>query len=115
MVEHPRQLARRRCSEVRAPDSSWPGGQPIGHALKVDEVGRDADDELCGFERRDGTLKLPLDEQRALLHDYPNLVDLPAGWSKHGRTTIQLSALDYDQVTELLALSIETVTRRRTE
>lgn len=56
------------------------------------------------------TLKLPLEEQHALLHQYPNLVRLPTGWSRHGWTTVQLEDMARSQVRELLTLAIETVT-----
>ena len=59
------------------------------------------------------TFKLPLDEQQSLLHEYPNHVELPAGWSKHGWTTIRLDALNREHVSELLATAIDTVARAR--
>jgi hypothetical protein len=55
------------------------------------------------------TLKLPLDEQQALLSERPDEVSLPAGWAKHGWTTIRLDRLDRAMVVELLVMSIETV------
>lgn len=59
------------------------------------------------------TLKVPLEEQHALLYQYPDLVRLPAGWSKFGWTTVHLEALERKHVSELLATAIETVTRAR--
>lgn len=58
------------------------------------------------------TLKLPVEEQEALLHEYPELVRLPGGWAKHGWTTIRLDALDRGHVEELLDLAVLTVTGR---
>jgi hypothetical protein len=55
------------------------------------------------------TLKLPIDEQQAMLHAPPEIVRLPSGWATHGWTTIRLDALERDHVRELLALAIATV------
>jgi len=59
------------------------------------------------------TLKISLEEQHALLHQYPDLVRLPAGWSKYGWTTVHLEALERKHMSELLATAIETVTGAR--
>jgi hypothetical protein len=59
------------------------------------------------------TLKVPLEEQHALLHQHPDLVRLPAGWSKYGWTTVRLQSLERTHVRELLASAIETVTSAR--
>jgi hypothetical protein len=58
------------------------------------------------------TIKLPLQEQRAILDEHPALVRLPGGWAKHGWTTIRLDALGIDQAHELLAHSIAAVSGR---
>jgi YjbR len=55
------------------------------------------------------TIKLPNDEQQALLSDHPDAVSLPAGWGHHGWTTLRVDQLDKDLVEQLIAQSIETV------
>lgn len=74
-----------------------------------------ADDKIVVNLEHDGsiTLKLPLDEQHAMLDEYPDIVSLPAGWAKHGWTTIRVEALSRDIVTELVLTAIETVTGAR--
>jgi hypothetical protein len=55
------------------------------------------------------TLKLPLDEQQALLSEYPDYVHLPNGWGQHGWTTVIIEHLDRDVVKELIDISIRTI------
>lgn len=55
------------------------------------------------------TIKLPLDEQQALLSDYPDHVSLPNGWGHHGWTTLQIEHLGHEIVTELIDTSIRTI------
>jgi hypothetical protein len=55
------------------------------------------------------TIKVPLDEQQALLSDYPEHVSLPNGWGHHGWTTLHIDQFDRDIVEELIDTSIRTV------
>jgi hypothetical protein len=55
------------------------------------------------------TIKLPLDEQQALLSDYPDHVSLPNGWGHHGWTTLQIDHIGHDITTELIDTAIRTI------
>jgi YjbR len=55
------------------------------------------------------TIKLPLDEQQALLSDYPEFVSLPNGWGHHGWTTLQIDDIGPEIITELIDTSIRTI------
>lgn len=48
------------------------------------------------------TLKLPLDDQAALLARSEPGFSLPGGWAKHGWTTISLNDIDADEIKELI-------------
>ena len=48
------------------------------------------------------TIKLPLDEQAALIERDGGTFSLPGGWAKHGWTTISLAAADADELRELI-------------
>ncbi len=55
------------------------------------------------------TIKLPLDEQQALLAEYPDLVSLPTGWGHHGWTTLPVDHMDSVVIEELIDTAIRTV------
>jgi hypothetical protein len=55
------------------------------------------------------TIKLPLDEQQALLSDYPEHVSLPSGWGHHGWTTLDIEHLEPNFIQELIDTSIRTI------
>lgn len=59
------------------------------------------------------TIKLPLDEQQALLSEYPDEVRLPSGWGHHGWTTLHIDHLNRDVVEELIDTAIHTVASAR--
>jgi predicted DNA-binding protein (MmcQ/YjbR family) len=48
------------------------------------------------------TIKLPLEEQAALLARNDPAISLPGGWAKHGWTTISLHLADSDEIRELI-------------
>ena len=48
------------------------------------------------------TIKLPLDEQAALLARGDSAFTLPGGWAKHGWTTISLRLTEPDEIRELV-------------
>ena len=49
------------------------------------------------------TIKLPLDEQAALIERADGVFSLPGGWAKHGWTTISLDGVDDEDLRELIA------------
>jgi hypothetical protein len=49
------------------------------------------------------TIKLPLDEQAALVERNEGAVSLPGGWAKHGWTTFGLAEADDDELRDLIA------------
>jgi hypothetical protein len=55
------------------------------------------------------TIKLPIDEQQALLHEHPEAVRLPPGWGHHGWTTLQFISLSSELVGQLIEQAIETI------
>ena len=48
------------------------------------------------------TIKLPLDDQAALLARDDPAFTLPGGWAKHGWTTISLRLTEPDEIKELI-------------
>jgi hypothetical protein len=48
------------------------------------------------------TIKLPPDEQAALVARNDPAISLPGGWAKHGWTTISLLLADPDEIRELI-------------
>jgi hypothetical protein len=56
------------------------------------------------------TVKLPLDEQQAILHENPEGVSLPNGWGHHGWTTLQLDHFDRTVIGELIDTATRLVT-----
>jgi hypothetical protein len=54
------------------------------------------------LDERSITIKLPLDEQAALIERGDGAFSLPGGWAKHGWTTISLQAED-DELRDLVA------------
>ena len=48
------------------------------------------------------TIKLPLDEQAALIERADGVCSLPGGWAKHGWTTISLDRVDDEELQELI-------------
>jgi predicted DNA-binding protein (MmcQ/YjbR family) len=48
------------------------------------------------------TIKLPLEEQAALVARNDPAISLPGGWAKHGWTTISLHLADSDEIRELV-------------
>jgi hypothetical protein len=55
------------------------------------------------------TIKLPLDEQQAVLSDYPDYVSLPNGWGHHGWTTLQIDPIGHEITAELIDIAIQTI------
>jgi hypothetical protein len=55
------------------------------------------------------TIKLPIDEQQALLSDYPDHVSLPNGWGHHGWTTLQIDHIGHEITSELIDTSIRII------
>lgn len=48
------------------------------------------------------TIKLPLDDQAALVQRDDQAFSLPGGWAKHGWTTISLDLVDDEEIRELI-------------
>jgi YjbR len=48
------------------------------------------------------TIKLPLDEQAALIDRNDGACSLPGGWAKHGWTTLSLDRFDDEELRELI-------------
>jgi hypothetical protein len=48
------------------------------------------------------TIKLPPDEQAALVARNDSAISLPGGWAKHGWTTFSLRLTDPDELRELI-------------
>jgi hypothetical protein len=55
------------------------------------------------------TIKLPLDEQQAVLSEYSDSVSLPNGWGHHGWTTMLVDQMDRGVVEEMIDTAIHTV------
>ncbi|MGZ4726920.1 MAG: MmcQ/YjbR family DNA-binding protein [Acidimicrobiales bacterium] len=53
-------------------------------------------------DERSITIKLPLDEQAALIERDAKTFSLPGGWAKHGWTTISLADGDAVELRELI-------------
>jgi hypothetical protein len=53
-------------------------------------------------DTREITIKLPLDDQAALIERCDDACSLPGGWAKHGWTTISLDRIDNDELRELI-------------
>ena len=58
------------------------------------------------------TIKLPLDEQAALMERADGVFSLPGGWAKHGWTTISLDSADGAELRELITQAwVDTMAR----
>jgi hypothetical protein len=53
------------------------------------------------------TIKLPLDEQAALMERGDDAFSLPGGWARHGWTTISLDGADDDELRDLITQAWE--------
>jgi hypothetical protein len=77
-----------------ASESSHQGGPDFRYRNRI-VVNLDQDE-------RSITIKLPLDEQAALIERGDGAFSLPGGWAKHGWTTISLDEADDDELRDLL-------------
>jgi hypothetical protein len=59
------------------------------------------------------TIKLPIDEQQALVHEFGEGVTLPKGWGQHGWTTLKLDHFEHHLIGELIDAAISAMGPRK--
>jgi predicted DNA-binding protein (MmcQ/YjbR family) len=87
-----------------ASESSHQGGPDFRYRNRI-VVNLDEDE-------RSITIKLPLEEQAALVDRADGACSLPGGWAKHGWTTISLDRCDDEELRELIVQAWDDATKR---
>ena len=88
--------------ELRGFVLGFDGETEAGHHGKPDFRYRNRIVVNLDEEQRSITVKLPLDDQAALVQRDGSAFSLPGGWAKHGWTTISLDRGDAAEIRELV-------------